>query len=81
MVKDYGCPPSAMRLVLAHRAVEGDHRQDAWHMVTDHVHGRDTEDAVVRAVEKSLGAWLRYRDGVARAMGLTRQGTAKQSGT
>jgi pyrroloquinoline quinone (PQQ) biosynthesis protein C len=73
MVKWYGCPPSAMRLARAHRAVEGDHRNDAWDMLLRHVPETATaEGAVVDAVRVSHAAWLAYRDGVARAMGLVR---------
>jgi hypothetical protein len=36
--------------------------------VTRHARGHET--AILRAVRQSLAAWLRYRDGVTRAMGL-----------
>ena len=65
MVKHYGCPPAAMDLVRAHRAVEGGHRVDAWRMVTDHAQGH--EDAIAAAVERAHTLWLAYRDGVCRA--------------
>src|SRR5580700_5373312 len=71
MVASYGCPPDKMRLVLAHRAVESGHRRDAWDMVLGHA-GEAEADVIVRAVEEALVAWLSYRDGVARAMGLPR---------
>jgi pyrroloquinoline quinone (PQQ) biosynthesis protein C len=71
MVRFYGCPEDAMRLVRAHRAVEGDHRSDAWDMVLAHVPS-EAVDRVVHAVEDSRCSWLAYRDGVARAMGLVR---------
>jgi pyrroloquinoline quinone (PQQ) biosynthesis protein C len=73
MVRDYGCPPERMRLPRAHRAVEGGHRRDAWRMVLDHTPAA-LEDAVASAVEEALAAWLAYRDGVARAMGVPRGG-------
>jgi pyrroloquinoline-quinone synthase len=71
MVRFYGCPPAAMRLARAHRAVEGDHRRDAWdvlfrHIPLDPAASRSVSDAVADAHR----AWLSYRDGVARAMGL-----------
>jgi pyrroloquinoline quinone (PQQ) biosynthesis protein C len=73
MVKCYGCPAAAMGLVRAHRAVEGDHRKDAWDLLLRHL---PTEpgagDLVVAAVEGAHRAWRAYRDGVARAMGLER---------
>jgi pyrroloquinoline-quinone synthase len=65
MVKHYGCPPSAMDLVRAHRAVEGGHRLDAWRMVLDHA--RDHETRIVDALERAHALWLAYRDGVCRA--------------
>jgi pyrroloquinoline quinone (PQQ) biosynthesis protein C len=71
MVRDYGCPPGKLRLPRAHRAVEAGHRHDAWDMVLGHADA-DTADAVVAAMEEALAAWLGYRDGVARAMGLSR---------
>lgn len=71
LVKFYGCPKEAMLLTRAHRAVEGGHREDAWKMLLDHA-PRDAagQEAIVRAMERALEGWLRYRDGVARAMGL-----------
>jgi len=71
MVVHYGCPPERMRLARAHRAVEGDHRADAWRMVLDHTPPELGGD-VVAAVEAAHTAWLAYRDAVARAMGLSR---------
>lgn len=69
MVRFYGCPPDKIRLVRAHRAVESGHRRDAWRMVTAHAAGHET--AIVRAVRQALTTWLRYRDGVVHAMGLS----------
>src|SRR6185503_20013190 len=77
LVLHYGCPKERMRLPRAHRAVEGGHRRDAWRMVLDHTPG-ELEDAVVGAVEEALGAWLSYRDGVARAIGVG--GHGRQAG-
>ena len=65
MVKHYGCPPAAMDLVRAHRAVEGGHRKDAWRMVLDCASGH--ERAIVDAVGRAHRLWLEYRDGVCRA--------------
>ena len=73
MVRFYGCPEASMRLVRAHRAVEGDHRTDAWDMLLGQMPSDPAEqDRVVSAVEEAHQAWLAYRDGVARAMGLVR---------
>ena len=73
MVAFYGCPPEQLRLPRAHRAVEAGHRRDAWQMVLGHADA-GTAPAVASAVEEALAAWLAYRDGVARAMGLRRPG-------
>jgi pyrroloquinoline-quinone synthase len=70
MVALYGCPPDKMRLARAHRAVEGGHRDDAWTMVTAHAAGQ--EELIASAVEDALTAWLAYRDGVARKIGIAR---------
>jgi len=75
LVMHYGCPPDRMRLVRAHYAVEGGHRADAWHMVLTHADSSLRQDAVVRAIEAAHRAWLAYRDGVARAMRVDRQGS------
>jgi pyrroloquinoline-quinone synthase len=72
MVAFYGCPPEKLRLARAHRAVEGGHRSDAWRMVLDHATDAAMQERVVRAVEEAHAAWLAYRDGVARAMRLSR---------
>lgn len=73
LVAHYGVPRENMRLVRAHRMVEGGHRHDAWNMLLSHV----SEDSalaseIVAKVEEAHRAWLAYRDGVARAMGLER---------
>lgn len=70
MVLHYGCPPETMLLARAHGAVEGDHRRDAWRSVLDHVSDRSLADRVAEGVETALEGWLRYRDAVARAMGV-----------
>ncbi len=71
MVRCYGCPPEKLRLPRAHRAVEAGHRKDAWDMVLGHA-APGMEDVIAAAMEEALAAWLAYRDGVARAMGLVR---------
>lgn len=68
MVAHYGCPPAAMGLVRAHRAVEGGHRRDAWQMVLGHEGGRQNE--IVAAVERASELWHAYRDDVCRAAGI-----------
>lgn len=71
LVRHYGCPPERMRLAAAHAAVEGGHRKDAWQMILGHVEGPLAEQ-VAEVTERALGMWSAYRDGVARAMNLTR---------
>ena len=65
MVAHYGCPPAAMGLVRAHRAVEGGHRKDAWQMVLTHADGQ--QNAIVAAVERASELWHVYRDDVCSA--------------
>ncbi|APR81765.1 Hypothetical protein A7982_07114 [Minicystis rosea] len=70
MVRHHGCPPEKMRLPRAHRAVEAGHRRDAWMMVLGHADEAMT-DTIVHAVEEAHAAWLAYRDGVVRMMGIS----------
>jgi pyrroloquinoline-quinone synthase len=73
MALHYGCPAEQMRLVRAHRLVEGGHRADAWRLVLGHVPGAGMgQSEVARAGEEAPRAWVDYRDGVARAMKLSR---------
>jgi pyrroloquinoline-quinone synthase len=60
-----------MRLARAHRAVEGDHRRDAWDVLFRHIPADSVvQDQVAAVVSEAHRGWLSYRDGVARAMGL-----------
>ncbi|GAC1352709.1 MAG: hypothetical protein NVS3B20_20780 [Polyangiales bacterium] len=68
MVKHYGCPPAAMGLLRAHRAVESGHRKDAWDMVLTHQEGH--AEAIVSAVSEASALWQSYRDAVCRAAGI-----------
>ncbi len=73
LVQFYGCPPDAMVLRRAHAEVEGDHRKDAWSMVLSNAIPESRVEAQIYAVcDEALVFWLRYRDGVAQRMGLTR---------
>jgi pyrroloquinoline-quinone synthase len=72
MVVHYGCPKEAMQLVRAHGDVEGSHRDDAWRMLLDHTKDEAIAKSCVDACMEGLVRWHRYRDGVAEAMGLTR---------
>ncbi len=70
LVKHYGLDPDAMNLVRAHQWVEGGHRQDAYEIVLTHARTSAQQRAVLDYLEKALGHWLAYRDGVAHACGL-----------
>lgn len=73
LVRHYGCDPAKMRLVRAHKQVEGGHRGDAWSMVLGHAPRRpEVHDQIVQAVTRARTLWLAYRDGVARAMNVER---------
>jgi pyrroloquinoline-quinone synthase len=69
LVVHYGLPLEGLALTKAHRAVEGLHRAAAWRIVLDHVPA-SRRDAVVKTVERTLQAWLAYRDDVAAACGV-----------
>ena len=71
LVVHYGLPLDALALTKAHRRVEGSHRAAAWRMVLDHVPASE-HAGVVAAMERTLAAWLAYRDEVATACGLAR---------
>lgn len=71
LVVHYGLAVERLALTKAHRSVEGQHRAAAWTMLLDHI-AADRRDDVVAGMETTLAAWLRYRDGVAAACGLTR---------
>jgi pyrroloquinoline quinone (PQQ) biosynthesis protein C len=79
LVKHYGLPLDRLQLTKVHREVEGDHRGAAWRIVLDHVPSSRRE-AVVRAMETILEAWLHYRDGVAAAVGIGREQVADLGG-
>jgi pyrroloquinoline-quinone synthase len=61
-----------MDLTRAHQKVEAGHRHHAYAMVVAGATTWRHQHAVLACVEKSLALWLRYRDAVARACGLTR---------
>ncbi len=72
LVRYHGVSPACMDLTRAHQKVEGGHRQHAYAMVIAGATGRRHQQAVIDCVERTLAAWLRYRDAVACACGLTR---------
>lgn len=71
LVKHYGLPVASLSLTKAHRGVEGEHRLAAWRVMLDFAPELE-RPAIVDSLEQSLRAWLRYRDDVAEACGLTR---------
>jgi hypothetical protein len=71
LVVHYGLPLDALALTKAHRRVEGSHREAAWRCF-DHVAAADYA-GVIAAMERTLAAWLAYRDEVAAAVGLVRK--------
>lgn len=71
LVVHYGLPLDALALTKAHRRVEGSHREAAWRIVLDHIPASE-RDGVLVAMQRTLEAWLAYRDEVAQACGLTR---------
>lgn len=72
LVQYQGVSPKAMDLIRAHQMVEAGHRHDAYAMVVNYAKESSQQESVLDAMEKSLQLWLRYRDGVARACGLSR---------
>jgi pyrroloquinoline-quinone synthase len=74
LVVHYGCPPSAMQLVRAHGDIEGSHRADAWTMILENTKDEGVAKACVDGCMEALVRWHRYRDAVADAMGLVRDG-------
>ena len=73
LVRHYGLPLDSLLLTKAHRAVEGEHRAAAWRVMLDYA-GSEARPAVVESMQDALSLWLGYRDGVAEACGLSRNG-------
>ena len=71
MVRIHGVNPKDMDLMRAHHLVERGHRKAAWKMVLDYVHTVERQEKVKRLIKKTLDLWLAYRDGVAKACGLS----------
>jgi pyrroloquinoline-quinone synthase len=71
LVKFHGVDPKCMDLVRAHQRIEGSHRAAAWRMVLGEARTAGQQRSVLRALHRSLELWLAYRDGVAKACGIT----------
>ena len=76
LVVHYGLPLSHLLLTKAHRAVEGEHRASAWRVVLDHV-AAPARSSVVSGMARALELWLAFRDDVASACGVSREGVAR----
>jgi hypothetical protein len=74
LVKHYGLPLERLALTKAHRQVEGEHRAAAWRIMLD-FGSESARPAIVAWMEETLDAWQRYRDDVATACGVTRDGS------
>ena len=73
LVRHHGIAPANMDLIRAHQQVEAGHRQAAYGMVLRHTGGSAAQqDGILGALTSALEVWLRYRDSVAAACGLTR---------
>ena len=74
LVRYHGVARVAMDLIRAHQMVENSHRHDGYAMVVNYARTRSQQEAVLKAMVRSLYLWQQYRDGVARACGLTPHG-------
>ena len=70
LVRYHGVSPDNMDLTRAHQMVENGHRHDAYKMVVTHAVTCSQQRAILYAMKKTLGLWLRYRENVAAACGL-----------
>ncbi len=71
LVEYHGVHPDFLDLVRAHQMVETGHRHAAYRMVVGHAIEPNDQRQVLDRLEEGLGLWLRYRDGVAGACGLS----------
>jgi len=72
LVCHHGLSPDYMDLTRAHQMEENGHRHDAYKIVLTHAVTRSQQDAILLAMKKTLGLWLKYRESVANACGLKR---------
>jgi pyrroloquinoline-quinone synthase len=71
LVRSYGADPRFLDLKRAHHMVESGHRVMAWKMVGRHARTEASIERLTRLMRRTLDLWLLYRDGVARACGLS----------
>jgi hypothetical protein len=67
LVVHHGLDPRFLELKRVHRRVEGGHRLSAWNGVLAHARTPSDRIRVAHALDRALGLWLAYRDGVSRA--------------
>ena len=72
LVRFHGLDPRFLTLKRAHARVEQGHRRAAWRIVLENAKSAGDRMLCVEALERSLELWTAYRDGVARAAGITR---------
>ncbi|MGH7232062.1 MAG: TenA family transcriptional regulator [Nitrospiraceae bacterium] len=72
LVQHRDISPACMDLVRAHQMVEAGHRHDAYRMIVQHAVEPVQQKNVTACLKQSLRLWLKYRDGVARACGITK---------
>jgi len=73
LVRYHGLDPRYLKLKRAHSRVEDGHRRSAWRIVLDHARSEKDRAVCLEALERSLELWQAYRDGVARAVGISRE--------
>ncbi|MGH9867466.1 MAG: iron-containing redox enzyme family protein [Candidatus Polarisedimenticolia bacterium] len=78
LVRYHGLDPRYLKLKRAHARVEDGHRRSAWRIVLDHARSEGERMLCVEAMERSLELWQAYRDGVARAAGLSARRTTRR---
>lgn len=67
LVVNHGLDPRYLELKRVHRKVEGGHRLSAWRAVLANARTGAARARVASSLERALGLWLAYREGVARA--------------
>jgi pyrroloquinoline-quinone synthase len=71
LVRYHGNDPVCMDLIRAHQKVEASHRRAAYEMVLRHAGSEQQRHRIMTVLNTALDHWLRYRDGIAAACGLT----------
>ncbi|MFQ5702165.1 MAG: hypothetical protein ACE5HU_10000, partial [Acidobacteriota bacterium] len=74
LVRYHDLDPRFLKLKRAHARVEPGHRHAAWSIVLEHARSGGDKMLCIEALEHSLELWHAYRDGVAAAARVSRQG-------